>query len=116
MVAGCPRCGMPGRHADTAECIDALRGRIADLEFRQELAVDNRRAPRAERRGGRRDRSDARMVLLDGQRLTLAQAAEKLALTEQALYFRIRRQVGTNYRDVDLRTLGLDGRLTPCAS
>ena len=30
----CTACGMTGRHRTPAECIDSLRDRIADLEFR----------------------------------------------------------------------------------
>lgn len=32
----CPRCGMPGRHTKADECIDALRDRIACLQFHAE--------------------------------------------------------------------------------
>lgn len=42
-AARCPRCGLPGPHSDALECIDALRDRMATLEFQ----IDGRRARRA---------------------------------------------------------------------
>jgi hypothetical protein len=34
-VALCPRCGCLAQHANPAECIDALRCNIAELEFKR---------------------------------------------------------------------------------
>lgn len=104
----CRWCGLRvvGRHASPMECIDALRSRIADLEFGQEQRQKpNDRGP--SNRGGRRDRSDARMVVLDGRRVCLTEAARLIGISASALHFRILRRVrDPHYQDVDLRACG----------
>jgi hypothetical protein len=104
----CPRCGLRGaRHADAEECIDALRDHIARLSFKIEQRADKPSQPT--RRGGRRERKDNRFVLLDGERLTLAEAGRRLGLTASSLHFRIlRRTKDAEYREVDLRAIGAD--------
>lgn len=131
----CLRCGLRGEH-DTpgdwscrgCECVDALRARVADLEFRLERKAQRRmvspaqpaqdasseQPPKTERRGGRRDRKDARMVVMDGERLCLTDAARKLGLAPSALHFRIINRVHTSdYGEVDLRAIGADVVATP---
>jgi hypothetical protein len=101
-----------------------LRARIAELEFRLERAAQKRQTPAApaldgppeqqpqemERRGGRRNRPDARMVILDGEHLCLTEAARRLCISPSALHFRIVNRTGgdAGYSDVDLRTIGAD--------
>ncbi|MGE5647384.1 MAG: hypothetical protein ACM336_16500 [Acidobacteriota bacterium] len=115
----CARCGLPGPHATPAECIDALRDRIADLEFR----IDSRRSSKpcasAARAGGRQAQIpvrpptstwfDRRMVMLDRERLSLTDAARRLGISPDALHFRLLNRTGTaDYRDVDVRVVGAD--------
>ena len=102
----CARCGLPGPHSDALECIDALRDRLADLEFQ----IDGRRSGAdTARRGGRRERKDARMVILDGRRLCLTEAARELGISAVALHFRLVNRTGTaDYREIDIRVVGAD--------
>ena len=116
----CARCGLrtEDRHARPEDrfcrgcpCVDALRARIADLEFRLEkMAVKPIRPEQPERRGGRRNRRDTRFVLLDGQRLCLADAARALGVTASTLHFRlVNRTHDRNYpQNADVRALGAD--------
>jgi len=109
----CPRCGMRGdRHADAEECIDALRDHIARLSFKIEQRADKPSQPT--RRGGRRERKDNRFVLLDGDRLCLADAARRLGLSISSLHFRILRRTGTSdYGEVDLRAIRVEVKRAP---
>ena len=104
----CARCGVPGgQHVNAIACIDVLRDRIVRLEFRQESLAH---PAQPEHRGGRRNRADNRMVVLDGDRLTLTDAARRLGITASTLHFRILNRTGNSaYRDVDVRTVGADG-------
>jgi hypothetical protein len=122
----CLRCGLrtKGRHETPGDrlchgcpCVDALRARIADLEFRLERAAQKRvgpvptqQEPPAERRGGRRNRKDARMVILDGERLCITEAARRLEITASTLHFRLLARTKTkDYDGVDVRAVGADG-------
>lgn len=114
-LIACPRCGLglrgEGRHDKPTECIDALRDLVARLQFRAEARRATAAGP--ERRGGRRDRKDARMVILDGQRVCLAEAARRLGLSTSALHFRLlHRTRDPQYCDVDVRAVGADARAT----
>lgn len=109
----CRRCGIPTAdpHSDSNECIDALRGVIARLEFHAETRAERSAAPKpgAKPRGGVRDRHDARMVVLDGERVTLTEGARRLGLSASALHFRIlRRTCDPKYSEIDLRSVGAD--------
>lgn len=118
----CPRCGLRGDGPHTAPgdrycrgcpCIDAMRARIAELEFKLERAAQKRQAPavpiQIEQRGGRRNRPDARMVILDGEHLCLTEAARRLGISPSALHFRIANRVGAaEYGEVDLRLVEAD--------
>jgi hypothetical protein len=117
----CRRCGLDGEGEHTAPgdrqcrgcgCIDRLRAMVADLEFRIErMARKAAKQPtqKVERRGGRRDRSDTRFVVLDGQRLCLADAARALGVTTSTLHFRLVNRVqDKNYQEVDVRAVGAD--------
>jgi hypothetical protein len=102
---------MSGRHASPLECIDALRDRIAEMELRRERRPSKSDAtPQGtERRGGFRQRPDARMVILDGERLTLTEGARRLGLTGSTLHFRIVNRTGTtDYGEVDIRAIRAD--------
>ncbi len=118
-AALCARCGLPGPHATPADCIDALRDALADLEFR----IDSRRSSKpcasAAHAGGRQTQIpvrpptstwfDKRMVLLDGERLSLADAARRLGISPNALHSRIEHRTGDpHYGCVDLREIGAD--------
>lgn len=102
----CPRCGMFGRHASPLECIDALRDRIAVLSFQCEAQRGARsQAPF----GGRVLRRDHRIVILDGQRLCLTDAARRVGISPVALHFRLVNRTGNaNYGRVDVRAVGAD--------
>lgn len=64
-----------------------------------------------ERRGGRRDRRDARFVVLDGARLCLADAARALGISISTLHLRIvARTHDPAYAEVDIRAIGADVR------
>ena len=115
----CRRCGVrgEGQHGTPGDrwcrgcpCIDAMRARIADLEFRLErVAAKPIRPEQPERRGGRRNRRDTRFVVLDGQRLCLADAARALGVTTSTLHFRLVNRVhDKNYQEVDVRAVGAD--------
>ena len=106
----CRRCGVRGNgpHETAEQCIDALRMIIARLEFRQEEHEPEQKRP-ASARGGRRERSDNRMVLLDGERLCLTVAARRLGISTAALHYRIVARTGTKeYAEVDLRAISID--------
>lgn len=113
----CSRCGVHGegehpapggRRCSGCECVDALRAMIADLEFRLEKMMD-KPAPKASNRGGRRNRRDARFVVLDGERLCLTDAARALGLSPSTLHLRIvARTHDPDYRDVDVRAVRAD--------
>ncbi len=105
-----------GPHAGPDECIEALRTVIAKMEFRQEQTREKAaaRPALAGCRGGWRNRPDARMVLLDGERITLTEAARRLEMSASALHFRIVRRAGTaEYSEVDLRALHVEVKRTP---
>lgn len=111
----CPRCGIrsAGQHENARECIDALRSVIAKMQFRCEQRTGARRPP-ASGRGGFRNRTDARMVLLDGHRITLTEAGRRLGLSPSALHHRIVHRTGTtDYADVDLRAIQADAKRGP---
>lgn len=113
----CMRCGLQseGPHATAEDCIDALRDALARLEFEAERhAVRQHARNGADGRGGFRKRRDARMVVLDGQRLCLTEAARRLGMSASALHFRIVRRSGTtDYSDVDLRAIQVEVKRTP---
>ena len=100
----CSRCGMPGegqhetpggRPCHGCQCVESLRATIAKLEFRLEKAVQKPVQPeQPDHRGGRRERKDQRMVVLDGERLCLTEAARRLGLSASTLHFRIFRRTG----------------------
>lgn len=118
----CARCGLrtedqharPGdRFCRGCPCVDALRARIAELEFKIERAAQTPAAPagtaHARQRGGRRNRPDARMVILDGERLCLTEAARRLGIAPSALHFRLlSRTKSKEYDGVDIRAVGAD--------
>jgi len=63
----------------------------------------------ADGRGGFRRRKDLRMVVLDGERVHLTEAARRLGMSASALHFRIVRRTGTSdYSDVDLRAIQVE--------
>jgi hypothetical protein len=102
-----------GNHTSTTECIDALRGVIAEMEMRLEAKTDDPQPAASHgvvrHRTERRWRSDHRFVILDGDRLCLTDAAAKLGLSASTLHFRLVNRTGTrNYRDVDVRAVGAD--------
>ncbi|MGO9008591.1 MAG: hypothetical protein ACLQPN_00695 [Bryobacteraceae bacterium] len=115
----CSRCGLrvDGQHETPGDwacrgcpCVAALRSRIAELEFRLERTAQKRNGPtQPEQRGGRRERKDQRVVVLDGERVCLTDAARRLGISPSALHFRIvNRTGGTEYGLVDLRSIGAD--------
>ncbi len=107
----CPRCRLPGRHAGPDECIEALRDRIACLQFHKEAVHEKVAADgvAAERRGGRRERRDNRFVLLGGERVTLTEAGRRLNISPGALVSRIRNRIGdADYSGIDLDVIGAD--------
>jgi hypothetical protein len=99
-----------GRTCRGCECVESLRANIAKLEFRLEKAVQKAvQTEQPTRRGGRRDRRDTRWVILDGDRVTLTDAARRLGLSTSALHWRIvRRTIDPAYHDVDVRAIGAD--------
>jgi len=93
------------------DCIDVLRDRIAVLEFQ---LMAHKRKPAPGTRGGYHGRRDARMVLLDGERLTLTEAARRLAMSASSLHFRILKRTGTaDYTGVDLRAIHVEFKWPP---
>ena len=104
----CRRCGLRATeaHVDVDECIDGLRDHIARLQFRAERKIDQPGVP--SRRGGWRQRADNRFVLLDGERLVLAEAAHRLGLSTSALHWRLVGRCGKDYREPDVRGVGAD--------
>lgn len=95
------------------ECIDELRNQIAVLTLRGTKGPQ--RVPGTpERRGGRRVRSDNRLVILDGQKMCVAEAARRLGITHSALNWRLVNRVGErNYGCVDVRQVGADRSKLP---
>ena len=68
-------------------------------------------------RGGVRNRHDARMVVLDGARITLTEAARRLQISASALHFRIVRRTGDiAYRETDIRAVGADRSIRAAAT
>jgi len=116
----CARCGLrteeqharPGdRFCRGCPCVDALRARVAELEFKLERAAQRPAAPAGaaptRQRGGRRERKDQRMVVLDGERLCLTDAARRLEITASTLHFRLLARTKTkDYDGVDVRAVG----------
>lgn len=105
--AVCPRCGLRGgRHETASECIDQLRDWIARLQFRKEARAT--KSAQTSSRGGRRDRHDARMVILDDERLCITEAARRLGISTSALHFRLVNRCGPDYQEPDVRGVGAD--------
>jgi hypothetical protein len=103
----CTMCGVrqSGQHRTPFECIVALREVIAVYEFRIEQLLQKK----LDR--GRTKRSNNRFVTLDGERMTLSEAARALGMSAPALFGRIIRRLGEVVEDIDLRELGID---KPC--
>jgi hypothetical protein len=101
-----------GNHTTATECIDALRGVIAEMEMRLEARADAPQPAASHgivRRRERQWRKDYRFVILDGDRLCLTDAAARLGLSASALHYRLVNRTGTrNYKDVDVRAVGAD--------
>jgi hypothetical protein len=107
----CPRCGLRGLHASADDCIDALRSKIAEMEFAKDAAREARgpRPGRPSKRGGLRNRKDGRTVILDGDQVSLAEAARRLGMHAGTLYHQIARSTGNpKAQDVDLGSIGVD--------
>jgi hypothetical protein len=99
-----------GRPCQGCQCVESLRATIAKLEFRLEKALQKAvQSAQPSRRGGRRDRRDTRWVILDGDRVSLTEAARRLDLSTSALHWRVVRRTGDPaYHDVDVRAVHAD--------
>jgi len=59
--------------------------------------------------GDGRCRANSRVVILDGKRLCLTEAARALGISASALHFRITNRTGaSDYGEVDIRAVGAD--------
>jgi len=108
MVSGTP-------HSNAGDCIATLRDRIADLEFRVEQLVNHRPTTRRVK-----PPKYNMIVVLDGERVPLAEAAGRLGITPKVLYERIytrlsrnRTRRGVRVAGADLRELGVDAPQKP---
>jgi hypothetical protein len=117
----CESCGVreKGSHHTKEDCINALRDVIAEMEDRLDAlrAIIERfrllEVPELPpgSRGGWRDRPDNRMVILDGDRISLTDAARRLGMSVWALHQRIvRRTRDPHYGEIDLRATEVDVR------
>ena len=100
----CAQCGVrnAGEHRNADECINALRSVIGTLEMRLESAKESAAINRQKARTDNR-----RHVVLDGERLSICDAASKIGISIDALAFRLRPFRHLNLSAVDLRELGI---------
>lgn len=94
----------------TDECIDALRAEIACAQMYQSpRGVPKRGTTRGISFIARAVRRDAHIVVLDGERIYLTEAARRLNISPAALHFRLVARTGTkHYTGVDIRAVRAD--------
>jgi hypothetical protein len=136
---GCPTCGLAGKHkapppglkvCATCPCIAALRDVIATIQLRGDKREENVLLKQAVALAGANasDRSilsaigneldsrkfGGRIVMLDGERVSIATAADRHGMTCRVLYLRVRRFMDGKtvpWESIDLRQMGvLDSR------
>jgi len=111
----CWRCGLrqKGRHRNWIECVMAYRELVAVKQMRiEQLKETIRQLEERNAVGSGSERSTNRIVVLNGERMCLSDAAREKGISVKALRHRIERRLGRGWEEIideiDLAAIGID--------